>query len=47
MIELNYADILSRLKNTEDSTVERRVTSDHRDCLKTAVGFLQLATDCK
>ncbi len=39
MIELTEADILSRLKNTEDSTVERKVASDYRDCLKTAVGF--------
>jgi predicted HTH transcriptional regulator len=39
MIELNEQDILSRLKNTEDSTVERKTAADYRDCLKTAVGF--------
>jgi len=39
MIELNEEDLLSRLKNTEDNTVERKVASDYRDCLKTAVGF--------
>ena len=39
MIELSDEDIVSRLKNTEDSTVERKVVSDYRDCLKTAVGF--------
>lgn len=39
MLELSDENILSRLKNTEDSTVERKVASDFRDCLKTAVGF--------
>jgi hypothetical protein len=39
MIELTEKDILERLKNTEDSTVERKAASDYRDCLKTAVAF--------
>ena len=39
MIELTEQDIQSRLKNTEDSTVERKTAGDYRDCLKTAVGF--------
>lgn len=39
MIVLSDADILARLTNTEDSTVERKTASDYRDCLKTAVGF--------
>lgn len=39
MIELTDEDILRRLANTEDSTVERKVSNDYRDCLKTAVGF--------
>jgi hypothetical protein len=39
MIQLSDEDILSRLRNTEDNTVERKVASDYRDCLKTAVGF--------
>jgi hypothetical protein len=39
MIELSDEDILRRLTNTEDSTVERKTASDYRDCLKTAVGF--------
>jgi len=38
-IELSDHDILLRLKNTEDSTVERKTASDYRDCLKTAVAF--------
>jgi len=39
MIELSDQDILSRLTNIEDSTVERKTASDYRDCLKTAVAF--------
>jgi Schlafen, AlbA_2 len=39
MIELSDRDILSRLTDTEDSTVERKTAADYRDCLKTAVGF--------
>jgi hypothetical protein len=39
MIELTDDDILLRMKNTEDSTVERKTASDYRDCLKTAVAF--------
>jgi len=38
-VELNDQDILVRLTNTEDSTVERKTASDYRDCLKTAVAF--------
>jgi hypothetical protein len=38
-LELSEQDILSRLRNTEDSTVERKTASDYRDCLKTAVAF--------
>jgi predicted HTH transcriptional regulator len=37
--QLTDADILMRLKNVEDSTVERKTTNDYRDCLKTAVAF--------
>jgi predicted HTH transcriptional regulator len=36
---LNGRDILLRLTNTEDATVERKTASDYRDCLKTAVAF--------
>lgn len=39
MIELSDHDILLRLRNTEDSTVERKTANDYRDCLKTAVAF--------
>ncbi|MGD0923301.1 MAG: ATP-binding protein [Terriglobia bacterium] len=39
MIELSDKDILRRLTDTEDSTVERKTASDYRDCLKTAVAF--------
>jgi hypothetical protein len=39
VIELSDADVLARLTNTEDSTVERKTASDYRDCLKTAVAF--------
>lgn len=39
MIELSDQDILSRLTNTEDSTVERKTANDYRDCRKTAVAF--------
>lgn len=39
MIQLNDEDILLRLTNTEDSTVERKTASDYRDCRKTAVAF--------
>jgi len=38
-LELTDQDILSRLANTEDSTVERKASNDYRDCLKTAVAF--------
>ena len=44
MIELTDADILARLKDTEDSTVERKTAADYRDCLKTAVGFVPEST---
>jgi hypothetical protein len=36
---LTDADILQRLTNAEDSTVERKVRSDYRDCRKTVVAF--------
>lgn len=39
MIELGDDDILRRLINTEDSTVERKTAADYRDCRKTAVAF--------
>jgi Putative DNA-binding domain len=39
MPELTDTDILNRLSNTEDSTVERKTANDYRDCLKTAVAF--------
>jgi len=38
-LELSDQDILLRLTNTEDSTVERKTANDYRDCLKTAVAF--------
>jgi hypothetical protein len=38
-LELTDKDILMRLTNTEDSTVERKTANDYRDCLKTAVAF--------
>jgi hypothetical protein len=38
-LELTDRDIVLRLKNTEDSTVERKTANDYRDCLKTAVAF--------
>ncbi|HLW83483.1 MAG TPA: ATP-binding protein [Candidatus Acidoferrales bacterium] len=39
MIQLNDEDVLLRLTNTEDSTVERKTASDYRDCRRTAVAF--------
>jgi hypothetical protein len=39
MPELTDPEILLRLANTEDSTVERKTAADYRDCLKTAVAF--------
>jgi len=39
MIQLTDEDILLRLANTEDSTIERKSVNDYRDCLKTAVAF--------
>jgi hypothetical protein len=39
MVELSDQDILLRLTNVEDSTVERKTAGDYRDCLKTAVAF--------
>lgn len=39
MPELTDAEILLRLTNIEDSTVERKTAADFRDCLKTAVAF--------
>lgn len=39
MIELSDQDILLRLSDSEDSTVERKTSADYRDCLKTAVAF--------
>lgn len=39
MIELSDEDILARLTNIEDSTVERKTAADYRDCLKTATAF--------
>jgi hypothetical protein len=39
MVELTDRDILSRLKNTEDSTVERKTVSNYRDCRPAAVAF--------
>lgn len=37
--ELTEADILMRLTNVEDATVERKTARDYRDCRKTAVAF--------
>jgi Putative DNA-binding domain len=37
--QLTDSDILTRLRNIEDSTVERKSANDYRDCLKTAVAF--------
>jgi hypothetical protein len=39
MVDLSDQDILLRLTNVEDSTVERKTANDYRDCLKTAVAF--------
>jgi Schlafen, AlbA_2 len=39
MIQLSDEDILRRLTDTEDGTVERKTAGDYRDCLKTAVAF--------
>jgi hypothetical protein len=39
MSQLTHEDVLLRLANTEDSTVERKTANDYRDCLKAAVGF--------
>jgi hypothetical protein len=39
MISLTNEDILLRLSNREDSTVERKTASDYGDCRKTAVAF--------
>jgi hypothetical protein len=39
MLQLTDADLLLRLEDTEDSTVERKSASDYRDCLKAAVAF--------
>lgn len=39
MVDLSDHDILLRLTNIEDSTVERKTANDYRDCLKTAVAF--------
>jgi predicted HTH transcriptional regulator len=36
---LTDADILQRLSNVEDATVERKVASDLRDAIRTAVAF--------
>jgi len=39
MPEPTDSEILLRLTNIEDSTVERKTAADYRDCLKTAVAF--------
>src|SRR5258708_6591706 len=39
MQELTDPEILLRLTNIEDSTVERKTAADYRDCLKTVVAF--------
>jgi predicted HTH transcriptional regulator len=39
MIELEEADLLSRLHDFENPFVERKAGSDIKDCLKTAVAF--------
>jgi predicted HTH transcriptional regulator len=39
MIQLSDEDILRRLTDTEDGTVERKTAGDYRDCLKTVAGF--------
>ena len=36
---LSDADLLSRLKTFEDNFVERKTSGDHKDWLKTVVGF--------
>jgi Putative DNA-binding domain len=38
-LELGDQDLISRLKNTEDCTVERKTASDYRDCRRSAVAF--------
>jgi hypothetical protein len=37
--EITDAELLLRLPNVEDATVERKTAADYRDCLKTAVAF--------
>jgi len=39
LISLSDADLLSRLRNFENNFVERKTSGDHRDWLKTVVGF--------
>jgi predicted HTH transcriptional regulator len=37
--QLTDSDILARLTNVEDATVERKTAKDYRDCVKTIVAF--------
>jgi hypothetical protein len=39
IVELSDTDLLLRLKNYEDYFVERKTSGDHKDWLKTVVGF--------
>jgi predicted HTH transcriptional regulator len=39
MLELTDLEILKRLTNVEDSTVERKTSADYRDSVKAAVAF--------
>lgn len=43
MLELSDQDLISRLKDTEDSFVERKTVNDRPDCLKTVVAFANTA----
>jgi predicted HTH transcriptional regulator len=43
MIELKDEDLLLRLRNYEDHFVERKTSGDHKDWLKTVVGFANSA----
>jgi hypothetical protein len=43
MVQLSDQDILAQLTNFENSFVERKSSGDHKDWLKTAVGFANTA----
>jgi hypothetical protein len=43
MVQLSDQDILAQLTNFENRFVERKSSGDHKDWLKTAVGFANTA----